>query len=236
MRLKRIATSIKADFLFQLKHGFYYVYIILALMYLIILSQFNQDIAKIILPIVIYIDPAVLGLFFIGGIVLLEKEQGILSLLYITPLRVWEYILSKLVTLTAISTLAGVAIAYLSYSGKINIFLLLIGIILTAVCFTLLGFIIATKAKSVNHYIVRVAPAMALFSLPCFSLIPNSIVPKFADKLLMVIPSVAALKITLAAFLPYSNNEIVFCIIWLLVFDILLLIKTKDLLEKNIAS
>ena len=163
MSLNRMITSLKADFLFQLKHGFYYVYIILALFYLIILSQFNTSIAKIILPIVIYTDPAVLGLFFIGGIVLLEKEQGILSLLYITPLRIWEYILSKLLTLTAISLLAGIAIAYLSYSGEIHLFLLIIGIILTAICFTLLGFIIAIKAKSVNHYMVRVAPVMACF-------------------------------------------------------------------------
>ena len=84
--MKRILTAFKADVLFQIKQGFYFVYVILAILYLIVLSQLGQDIVKIVLPIITYIDPSVLGLFFIGGVVLLEKEQGILALLYVSPL------------------------------------------------------------------------------------------------------------------------------------------------------
>lgn len=231
---KRLFTSIKADFLFQLRHGFYYVYAVLTLVYLVLLSQFSENVISVMLPIVIYTDPAVLGLFFIGGIVLLEKEQGILALLYITPLKVLEYILSKVITLTIISLIAGISIAYITYGGRINFVLLISGIILTSVFFTLFGFIISTRAKSVNHYIVLVGPMMALFFLPCFALIPNSFIPEFLYKWLNLFPSMAALKIMFAAFLEYDNLEIAFCIVWLLIANIVLIWITRNILNRNI--
>lgn len=73
----RIVNALKADILFQFKQGFYFIYIVISVFYLIILSQLSPEIIQLILPIILYIDPSILGLFFIGDILLLEKEQGI---------------------------------------------------------------------------------------------------------------------------------------------------------------
>lgn len=235
--LKKLRTCIKADFLFQLKHGFYYIYIILAVFYIVLLSFFDENIVKILLPILIYSDPAALGLFFIGGMVLLEKEQGILSLLYITPLTTSEYIISKLFSLGVISILSATAISFVAYSGSTNYALLAVGILLTSIFFTLIGFIISAKAKSVNDYMVKIIPVMIIIILPCLSLIPNSFIPRDFTYVLSIIPSVSGLKLAIGAYSHYSQItifEIVLSIISLLISNVLLIIVAKNILTDKV--
>lgn len=234
LSIRRILTSIKADALFQFKHGFYYIYLILTLLYILFVSLLDDSAAKIAIPILIFIDPTVLGMFFIGSIVLLEKEQGLLTLLYVTPLRVVEYMISKLITLAIISILAGLIIPIATYSVSINYLLLAFAILLASVLFTLIGFIVSTKVKSVNEYIVKTIPWMIAFCLPCMLIIPNEFLPKSVYYLLNLVPSVAALKIVLSVFVDFAVGEVIFCIIYLVAIIILLLYRTQRLFTKKV--
>lgn len=229
----RLLTSIKADVLFQFKQGFYLIYAVLTLLYIILLTFLGENAKRVVLPILIYIDPAVLGMFFIGGIVLLEKEQGILSLLYITPLRVTEYIVSKLLTLSIISLLSGIVITLVTFHGKVLFFQLIVGILLSSVLFTLIGFIIATRSKTVNDYFVKVIPWMTIFIIPCLSLIPNNFIPEYVHYILNLMPSVATLKIVLGSFIDFPMLEIVFCIVYTLIINIILLNCTQKLFTRK---
>ena len=64
----RLLNAIWSDIKFQIKQGFYLVYLIITIMYLIILSMLPENVLTIALPLVVFSDPSVLGLFFIGGI------------------------------------------------------------------------------------------------------------------------------------------------------------------------
>src|SRR5690554_5975368 len=98
----RLLHAVWADIRFQFKQGFYLVYVLITITYLIILSFLPEEILSVGLPLVIFSDPSVLGLFFIGGIIMLEKMQGILSVLVVSPLRTTEYILSKVISLALV--------------------------------------------------------------------------------------------------------------------------------------
>jgi len=232
--IKRISNAIKADVLFQFKHGFYFIYIIISLIYIIVISLFDQDIIKIAILVVVFIDPSILGLFFIGGMVLLEKEQGIIALLYITPLRIGEYIFSKLLTLSIISIITGVIITSVIYTGKVKFLLLIIGILLTSIFFTLIGFIVSTNSKTVNDYFVKIVPWMLIMIIPCFLLIPNTLIPKIINNILMIIPSVAGLKIVIGAFYNLPILEIIFYILHLIAINVLLFIWTNNLFKRRV--
>lgn len=232
-RSSRQLNALKADVLFQFKHGFYYIYIILTIMYIVLLSLFDQNVVKIALPIIIYTDPSVLGMFFIGGMVMLEKDQGILSLLYITPLSVKEYIISKLLSLSIISVLASIAMTLICFDGRANIVVLLIGIVLTSIFFTLMGFIISTRAKTVNEYMVKMVPWMLLLIIPCLSMIPNSL-PKFVNLVLSIIPSTAGLNLVMGAFTPIPLWKAVLYILSLVVANTLLLKYTQRLFKNKV--
>jgi hypothetical protein len=73
----RLLHAVLADIRFQIKQGFYLVYVVITAMYLIIMSFLPDDILAVALPLVVFSDPSVLGLFFIGGIILMEKGQGV---------------------------------------------------------------------------------------------------------------------------------------------------------------
>jgi fluoroquinolone transport system permease protein len=191
----RLLHAVWADVRFQLKHGFYLIYVILTIMYLIILSFLTEDILSVALPLVVFSDPSVLGLFFIGGIILLEKGQGVLMVLVVSPLRTMEYIMSKVISLAMISVLAAFAITFFSHYPSTNWLLLLLATILTSALFTLIGIMINAGCETVNQYMLRTIPYMLLFMLPCFSLIgfPYS-------GLFTIVPSVAALRLMMGAF------------------------------------
>jgi fluoroquinolone transport system permease protein len=218
-----------ADIRFQLKHGFYLVYAIITVMYLIILSFLPENILSIALPLIVYSDPSVLGLFFIGGIVLMEKGQGVLMVLVVSPLRTSEYILSKVISLTIVSVLAAFAITWFSYYPTVNWWLLLVATILTSGIFTLLGIMINAGCNTVNQYMLKTIPYMLLFILPCFTLLgfPYS-------ELFVIIPSVAALKLMLGAYHGISGFEMAALAIYLFAINYMLLKLAITTFEKRI--
>jgi fluoroquinolone transport system permease protein len=95
----RLLHALQADVRFQWKQGFYLVYILITIIYLIILSFLPENVLSIALPLVVFSDPSVLGLFFIGGIIMLEKAQGFCLFWWFHTLRTTEYVLSKVISL-----------------------------------------------------------------------------------------------------------------------------------------
>ena len=191
----RLLHAVLADIRFQVKQGFYFVYVVITAMYLIILSFLPENILELALLLVVFSDPSVLGLFFIGGIILMEKGQRVLMVLVVSPLRSWEYVLSKVVSLALVSVLAAFAITYFSYYPAVNWWLLLVSTILTSGIFTLLGIMINAGCNTVNQYMLKTIHYLLLFILPCLALLgfPWS-------GLFIVFPSVAALKLMLGVY------------------------------------
>ncbi len=225
----RLLHAVLADIRFQLKHGFYLVYAIITAMYLIILSFLPENILSIALPLIVFSDPSVLGLFFIGGIILMEKGQGVLMVLVVSPLRTSEYILSKVISLTIVSLLAAFAISWFSYYPTVNWWLLLVATILASGIFTLLGIMINAGCNTVNQYMLRTIPYMLLFILPCFALLgfPYS-------ELFVIIPSVAALKLMLGAYHGISGFEMAALAIYLFAINFIFLKLAITTFEKRI--
>ncbi|MDR1974449.1 MAG: hypothetical protein LBQ31_07220 [Bacteroidales bacterium] len=151
-----------------------------------------------------------MGLFFVGGIIMLEKMQGVLSVLVVSPLRTIEYILSKVVSLAFVSVLAAFAITGFSSYGSVSWLLLFLSTVLTSGIFTLCGIMITAGCNTVNQYIIKTVPYMLLFVLPCFSLTGFP----YSD-LFTVIPSVAALRLMLGAYMGIPLYEAISLVIYL---------------------
>lgn len=225
----RLLHAIWTDMRFQMKQGFYLVYVIITVMYLIIMSFLPKDVLSLALPLVVFSDPSVLGLFFIGGIIMLEKVQGILMVIVVSPLRTMEYILSKVFSLAIISVLATFVITVFSHYENVNWVLLLLSTILTSSIFTLCGIMINAGCQTVNQYMLKTIPYMLLFVLPCFSLIafPYSY-------LFTVIPSVAALRLMLGAYMSIAWYEAIGLAVYLIGMSYLFLRLTIRVFENKI--
>lgn len=177
----RLRSLVLWDIRFQTRYGFYFLYAVLTAIYVAVLSAVPESWREKAAAILIFSDPASMGLFFMGAIVLLEKSQRTPWALAVSPVRAAEYIAAKVMSLSAISLVvaavltaaAGVdaganAGAYGSAGagafGSVDSYIVLFGTVLSSAVFTLLGIIIATRISSLNQFILWTVPV----ELACF--------------------------------------------------------------------
>lgn len=158
--------TIKKDILYQMKYGFYLLYFFMTVIYIGILLLLPEHFKEIGASIIILADPAMLGFFFIGGIWLLEKGEGVHKFYSISPLKPIEYILSKAFSLSIISTFSALGILLLSANTTVDYPLMLFTVFTGSMTFTLFGLSIATFARSVNNYMLISVPVEILIVLP----------------------------------------------------------------------
>lgn len=109
-------------------------------------------------------DPAAMGLFFMGAIVLLEKSQKVPCAYAVSPVRAIDYIGAKVISLCTIS-IAVAAILAVAVKAE-DLPRTLLGTALSGAVFTLLGIIIATKISSLNQFILWTVPIEVVGFVP----------------------------------------------------------------------
>ena len=152
----RKVNVIKGDMLFQWKYGFYMLYLLMIIIYYVIFSFLTGNVKDTIVSICVYSDPAAMGMFFMGALILLEKSQRITNTIAISPVTVEEYILGKIVSVGIISEIVGVILMLQGHTE--NYFLCAIGIFAGSVIFSLCGIIVGAKIESLNQYIIGTLP------------------------------------------------------------------------------
>lgn len=160
----RVRALMLWDLCFQAKYGFYFLYAILTLIYTIALSVIPQLWQEKVATILIYSDPASMGLFFMGAIVLLEKSQRVPNALAISPVHPAEYVIAEVTSLSAISLVVAGIISIMANVDQL--YLVLLGTLISSTIFTLIGIMIATKIASLNQFILWTMPVEIVCFLP----------------------------------------------------------------------
>lgn len=160
----RLGRLICGDIHFQWKYGFYFIYFILTVLYVCGIAALPEHWKTDIASIMIYSDPAAMGLFFMGAIVLLEKSQKVLNAMVVSPVKISEYILSKTVALIAISTVIALILGVVS--GSNHLLGIAVGTALTSAIFTMLGIIAATKISNLNQFLIVIMPIEIICFVP----------------------------------------------------------------------
>lgn len=158
----RQKTLILWEMRLQRKHGFYAVYALLSVFYILVLYVLPAAWRPIAGAVMIVSDPATMGLFFMGAIVLLEKSQRVLPALAVSPVRCREYLVAKLVSLGGISLLVALVLAVVA--GVRPVWPVLVGTALLSATFTLAGVLVATKTPTLNSFLLASVPV----ELACF--------------------------------------------------------------------
>jgi fluoroquinolone transport system permease protein len=173
--LKRLTSTIKTDLKVQLRNKLYHIGIAVSLLLGIVLSQLVPlvGLARGI-PVIVLLVSGGGGLLYIAALIMFEKDEGTLSAIIVSPLRVHEYLLSKVITLTFLAVvesvvIIGVTMIIMSRSAPLiafNIPMLLVGIAATGVMYTLIGVIISVPFKSITDMIVPLITVGLVFQLP----------------------------------------------------------------------
>ena len=119
MRFKNLLFG---DMKFQRKYGFYLLYGILTAFYVVLLFCMPQSWKENAAALLNYSDPAAMGLFFMGAIILLEKSQRVISFFAVSPIRVGEYVCSKVLSLSMIALFVAAVLATVANDRRKGIF------------------------------------------------------------------------------------------------------------------
>jgi fluoroquinolone transport system permease protein len=199
----RLTACIRNDIRIQFRSGFYLAYAVVTGLYVVLLRLLPWDIADWVAPLVIFTDPSVVGLFFVGGLILLEKNDHTLESLFVTPVRTREYIWSKAISLGLIAVLSSLVIALAWRGWSLSFLPLLLGVGLTSFLFTMLGIAIASDADTVNRYMLEAIPYMLPFYLPLLWYFEV-----FSTFWFQVIPTTGSLNLIAGAFEGIGLSEV----------------------------
>lgn len=162
----RFLNALLNDVRFQMKYGFYFLYAFFCAVYIAVMMITPPEYKNMVVSLIILTDPAMLGVFFIGGIWLLEKGEGLHRFWSISPLRPMEYILSKSVSLAILSMVSSDLIVWIGMGSKVRFLFLSFCVFTGAVVFNLIGLAVASFAHSVNHYMLLVILPTVFLSIP----------------------------------------------------------------------
>lgn len=151
----------------QWKNGFYLVYLMVNIIYIFMLGYVPQEYKAFTTVLLVLSDPTFLGMIFVGGILLLEKNQGIPKGIGVSPLGSGGYILGKVGSLLVIAMITGISIL-LAGGIRPNGFILL-GIMLGGSLFTMVGIMLGSFARGINEFIGMMSVGSIIFSLPAIS-------------------------------------------------------------------
>ncbi len=147
----------------QYRYGFYLLYLFLAAIYSLIIILLPDSWKTTTVALIVFFDPAEVGLYFMGGILLLEKSQRLPGAIAVSPIRATEYVAANVTAMTLIAIIAGLIIGTLG--GAANMGGLILGTILCAVLFTMIGIAIATVISDLNQFVLATLPVILILQI-----------------------------------------------------------------------
>ena len=146
--MKRLLSTLLCDIHLQFRNGFYWAAGFVALAWIVILRQLPMESLSWLMPVFLLMGT----FYFVAGLVLLEKREGTLTAQVVTPLREWEYLASKVLSLSALALLETLLIATLG-GLSFRVIPLSLGIGSGAVIMALAGFVSVSRYSSINEYL-----------------------------------------------------------------------------------
>jgi fluoroquinolone transport system permease protein len=202
---------LKKEITLQWRQGFWLVYFVFTAIYVTVLLNLPEKNRMLVSLILILSDTTMLGIIFIGALVLLEKQQAVIQSLFVTPLEPSQYIWSKTISLSLIAVCMSMLVYLPVWHFTAYTLLLLACIAFTAGTFVLLGLGLAARVDTINQYFGLMMGASMVLILPVLPYLLLEQHPVF-----LFLPYVASLDLMLGAreSLP----------LWRIFLDIILLV------------
>ncbi|WP_420643393.1 ABC transporter permease [Candidatus Leptofilum sp.] len=207
--MTRLQTAVRWEMRLQFRQGFYYAAAFIAIIMTIVLWQFPRTELPTILPIFVLGNMTIGTFYFMAGLVLLEKGDGVLEGLIVSPLRQSEYLAAKVISLTLLTLVENVAIVTAVYGLNYNLLLLLLGLGLMAGFNVLFGFIAVARYDSINRFLMPSVLITMTLTLPLLDYLGL-----WSSPLLYLHPVQATLLLLKGAFQPIATWQIVYGVVY----------------------
>jgi fluoroquinolone transport system permease protein len=168
-----------------------------------------DDVLRPLLPTFLFLNGTITTFLFVGALLLFEKSEGVLQALVVTPLRVGEFVASKVASLTALAVVEGVVIVALGWGFEVHVLPLLLGLTATGVLYTLFGFALVLRYDAVNEYILPAGAIVGVLQLPMLGALGI-----WEPAVFWLWPTTGALRMLQAGFEVQSPTTWIYAVGW----------------------
>lgn len=156
-------------------------------------------------PVLLFSDTALIGMVFIAALLFMEKEEGTLRALLVTPAYSWEYLLSKALTLAVLAVLFTLIFVPLTVGSGPNYLYLLLLMVAGSLFGSLLGAWVAVYFDNLSQYLFPALTLMVLLSIPSVAYFA----PSFSPWWLRALPTYPLVFGLREALFPSGSPQIV---------------------------
>jgi len=164
--MNELLAMLKWEFILQSRYRIIYIAFASVFLYYLMLEAVPLLNSVEMSTTFLFFDPMLIGIMFVGALVLFEKTENTLQALIVTPLKMNTYFLSKIISLTLLSLVTGTLFLLLTQGLDFNIAFYLPGLILTSVLLILIGFIFVSRCRSLNEYLLMIMLSFVVLFLP----------------------------------------------------------------------
>lgn len=168
--MTRLASALRLELTLQIRQRFLHAAIFSGVMWLAVLLPMPDSLRAVAEPYVLQGDILIIGFFFIGGAVFLEKQERTLSALLSTPLRFREYLTAKVALLVPLSVGVAFLVVTIGHGLDYHLLPLLAGVTLGTALMLLVGFVTSLPFASISDWFMPAAVPIAVMNLPLLHL------------------------------------------------------------------
>ncbi len=162
--MTRLLNALRLELTLQYRQKFLHAAVFSGLVWLAVLLPMPHRLRPVVEPYVLLGDIAIIGFFFIGGVVFFERQERTLSAVISTPLRFWEYLVAKLTVLLAVTLVVAVTVVSIADGFSYRVAPLVAGVLLGASLMLLVGFITSLPFRSVSDWFMTAVIPLTVFS------------------------------------------------------------------------
>jgi fluoroquinolone transport system permease protein len=168
--MDRVATLLRWDIRIQARYYIYagavFAFAIVAGMVAVVPFELPAE----IIAVLILADSGVIAFFMVGVLILMEKSEGTMNAIGVTPTPAFVYVLARSASLAVLSVAGGMALVLIDFAGRVDMVLMFAALLSTSIMAVLWGFVAVAGASTVNQYFGRAIPVVVLLALPLLSI------------------------------------------------------------------
>lgn len=162
-------TLVRWDVRLQSRNGFYwasaFVVLVVGSLFLA-LPVAARTPSSIWVPALVLTNLVITTFFFVSGLILIERDEGSLLGLAVSPTSPAAYLAARAVTLTTLAALETVAFVLLAFEVPASWLLFVSGTLTAGVIYTSVGASMATRYASVNEFLLPATVVVTALLVP----------------------------------------------------------------------
>ncbi len=208
--MSRLSNTLRLDSQLQARNKVYLIIAVAAFgLALALRAVFTPEQLHFFMPIVVLGGVSLTTVFLVGVLLLLERGEGTLNVVMVSPLRPTEYLASKLITLTALALVESAIMAGVAYGLGFSFGWLVLAVVMRASMGVAVGVAVGVRYSSITRFLLPAIVASLAFDLPNIWYLEL-----WPSPLFYVWPSMPPLLLAKAAFLPVDPLQLVYAFVY----------------------